>query len=488
VLTNKLLDTLWSNLQHPPLSYVGGDVKFEVVNPDASTTCAAATQNDTIEFKAPDSDVTLREHVPTAPDGLFQYRMPDGSYNNILTPNLGKAGTPYARSIRNIKRLHGVKPDPGLLFDLLMARDSDGKHFQENPAGISSMLFYHASIIIHDIFRTNRTDPNKSDTSSYLDLAPLYGSSLQDQLEIRTMKEGKLKPDTFHEKRLLGQPAGVNVMLVLYNRFHNYVVDILLKINEGRRFTLGCPPDASPEDRARAVAKQDHDLFNTGRLIVGGLYIQICLHDYLRAITNTHHSKSDWTLDPRVEMSKQFDPDGTPRGVGNQVSVEFNLLYRFHSCISKKDERWINDFFLQLFPGRKPEDLENVSWVELGQALLAFEQRTPKDPSVRTFGGLERHADTGKFKDEDLARVLKQAMDDPAGIFGARTIPKALKIVEILGIKQARKWQVASLNEFRDFFGLKRHDTFLGMSNCCLQIPPWSFMALLDVSETSIHA
>jgi len=35
-----------------------------------------------------------------------------------------------------------------------------------------------------------------------------------------------------------------------------------------------------------------------------------------------------------------------------------------------------------------------------------------------------------------------------------------LKHVEVLGIKQARKWQVASLNEFRKFFGLKEHKTF----------------------------
>jgi hypothetical protein len=37
-------------------------------------------------------------------------------------------------------------------------------------------------------------------------------------------------------------------------------------------------------------------------------------------------------------------------------------------------------------------------------------------------------------------------------------VPKALKVVEVLGILQARKWQVASLNEFREFFGLKRHE------------------------------
>ncbi|OTA83095.1 hypothetical protein M434DRAFT_16794 [Hypoxylon sp. CO27-5] len=463
-LTNQLIDTLWDNLQHPPLSYVGGDVKYEVVDPNKAggSHVPKPRPSDAIEFKAPDSDIILREHVPIAPDGLHHYRTPDGSFNNPIEPNLGRAGAPYAKTVRNTKRLHGVKPDAGLLFDLLMARDDE--HFKENPAGISSMFFYHAAIIIHDIFRTNRTDMNISDTSSYLDLAPLYGSSLGDQLEIRTMKEGKLKPDTFHEKRLLGQPAGVNVMLVLYSRFHNYVADILLKINENGRFTLSCPPDASPEDKALAYAKQDHDLFNTARLIVGGLYINICLHDYLRAITNTHHSKSDWTLDPRVAINKQFDGEGAPRGVGNQVSVEFNLLYRFHSCISKRDERWINGFFLKLFPGRKAEDLEDVSWTELGQALVTFEQNIPKDPSVRTFDGLERQAD-GTFKNEDLVRILKDAMEDPAGVFGARTIPKALKVVEVLGIIQGRKWQVASLNEFREFFGLKRYDTFTDINS-----------------------
>ncbi|KAF4461846.1 hypothetical protein FALBO_11355 [Fusarium albosuccineum] len=456
-LTNKLIDTLWGNLQHPPLSYVGGDVKYEVVNSDKPAHKHNCDVYDTIEFKAPDSDIMLREQVPQAPDGLHQYRMPDGSFNNILEPNLGRAGTPYAKSVRTEKRLHGVKPDPGLLFDLLMARDD--KNFKENPAGISSMLFYHAAIIIHDIFRTNRTDGNKSDTSSYLDLAPLYGSSLRDQLEIRTMKEGKLKPDTFHEKRLLGQPAGVNVMLVLYSRFHNYVADILLKINENSRFSLACTPESSPEDRAKAVAKQDHDLFNVARLITGGLYINICLHDYLRAITNTHHSKSDWTLDPRVAIDKQFDGEGVPRGVGNQVSVEFNLLYRFHSCISKRDERWINDFFLKLFPGQNPEDFEKLSLVDLGKALQKFEADTPADPSKRTFDDLKRGED-GKFKDEDLVRILKESMDDPAGTFGARMVPKALKVVEVAGIMQARKWQVASLNEFREFFGLKRYTKF----------------------------
>lgn len=456
-LTNKLIDTLWDNLQHPPLSYMGGDVKFEVAGdkPHEKPT-------DTIKYKSPENGVEITETMPQPPHAMYQYRTPDGSYNNILSPDLGRAGTPYAKTVHTAKNLHGVKPDPGLLFDLLMAREEGT--FKENPAGISSILFYHASIIIHDIFRTSRTNMNISETSSYLDLAPLYGSSLADQLEIRTMKEGKLKPDTFHEKRLLGQPPGVNVMLVMYNRFHNYVAEMLLKINENGRFTLAQFKNPTPEDIARAVAKQDHDLFNTARLIVGGLYVNICLHDYLRAITNTHHSDSSWTLDPRVDIDKHFDPEGAPRGIGNQVSVEFNLLYRFHSCISKRDEKWTNDFFQSQFPGKTVEDINKLDIYELLGALQKFFGTVDPDPSKREFGGLHRQ-DNGKFKDEDLVRVMKESMEDPAGCFGARMVPKALRVVEILGIMQGRKWQVASLNEFRDFFGLKRHKTFSDISS-----------------------
>lgn len=46
------------------------------------------------------------------------------------------------------------------------------------------------------------------------------------------------------------------------------------------------------------------------------------------------------------------------------------------------------------------------------------------------------------------------------GALGANNVPDILKPVEILGIIQARKWNVASLNEFRQFFHLKSYETF----------------------------
>ena len=47
-----------------------------------------------------------------------------------------------------------------------------------------------------------------------------------------------------------------------------------------------------------------------------------------------------------------------------------------------------------------------------------------------------------------------------AGAFGSRNVPAILKAVEILGIKQARSWNLATLNEFRAFFNLKKHESF----------------------------
>ncbi|PGH16315.1 hypothetical protein AJ79_01857 [Helicocarpus griseus UAMH5409] len=403
-ITNVLITKLWDSLDHPPINFQGPQ---------------------------------------------FYYRTPDGSYNNVHFPNLGKAGMPYARSIKSDTMLPPVRPDPGLLFDLLMKRE-DGQ-FKKNEGGISAMLFHHASIIIHDIFRTDRKDININNNSSYLDLSPVYGSSLEDQLKVRTMKDGLLKPDTFHDERLIGQSPGINVLLVLYSRFHNYVAQTLQLINEGRRFTARGDDEAS-------LAKLDEDLFQTARLITNGLYINISLHDYLRAITNTHHSDSTWTLDPRVDIPDTLAKSGPERGIGNQVTTEFNLLYRFHSCISQGDEKWLDEFFGEIFKSTgKP--IEELSLQDGLQALGRFEAMIPKDPSKRNFGGIERGED-GKFRDEDLVRILKDSMEDPAGSFGPKNTPKALRVVEILGIHQARQWRTASLNEFRKFFKLKPHETF----------------------------
>lgn len=404
-LTNTFVDELWDCLQHPPVSYLGDQ---------------------------------------------FTYRQADGSFNNIMYPHLGAANTPYARSVQPKTVLPGALPDPGLVFDAVFAREE----FKEHPNKVSSILFYWASLIIHDLFQTDHRNMNMSQTSSYLDLSPLYGDNQEDQNWIRTFKDGKLKADCFSESRMLGFPPGCGILLIMFNRFHNFVVEELAKINENGRFNK--PHPSLPPDMAKeAWEKYDNDLFQTGRLITCGLYINITLLDYLRTIVNLNRSNTTWTLDPRVDMAKVYGTDGTPRGVGNQVSAEFNLVYRWHSCTSKRDEQWTEDIYKNMFG--KPAS--EVPMDELLRGLAKWDKTLDKDPQKRPFAELKRGAD-GKYADDDLVKILTESIEDCAGSFGANNVPKALRAVEILGMNQARKWGLCTLNEFRKFFGLKPHDTF----------------------------
>ena len=154
-------------------------------------------------------------------------------------------------------------------------------------------------------------------------------------------------------------------------------------------------------------------------------------------------------------MSKIFGKDGTPSGVGNQVSAEFNLAYRWHSCISDRDDKWTRDLYKELFG----KEAEQVSLPELLQGLGKWEAGLPKDPQKRPFAGLKRDAD-GKLPDDELVELLTSSIEDTAGAFGPNNIPTALKAITVLGMQQSRVWNIGSLNEFRKFFGLKPHETF----------------------------
>ena len=334
----------------------------------------------------------------------------------------------------------GAQPDAGKLFDTLLKRKEPTNH----PNGISSMLFYLATVIIHDLFRTDHTDRAISSTSSYLDLAPLYGSNQKEQDLMRTRRDGKIHPDSFSEKRVHGFPPGVSVLLIMFNRFHNYVVENLAAINENNRFD----PNSS---------SYDEDLFQTGRLIVCGLYVNIILSDYIRTIVNLIQTKNTWRIDPRGEIK-----GGPPRGVGNQVSAEFNLIYRWHAAVSDRDAKWIEKTFAKFTGGKSPADL---TIPEMLKQLVKMDKELPDRPDEQPLldfdaNPIMRDKETGKFDDDALVKILTESIEDRANAFGAKQIPEALRVIEIMGIEQAREWQMCTLNEFRKYFNLTQYKSF----------------------------
>ena len=96
------------------------------------------------------------------------------------------------------------------------------------------------------------------------------------------------------------------------------------------------------------------------------------------------------------------------------VSAEFNLLYRFHSAISKRDSRWTDQFFKSIFGDK---DSQEIGLEEFYRGVLKYEASIPEEPSERVFGGLARNPSTGAFNDGDLVTILRESIEDPAGRF-----------------------------------------------------------------------
>ncbi|KAI0078682.1 linoleate diol synthase [Panus rudis PR-1116 ss-1] len=406
-IANKLVKLLYNDLPHPPATYIGNH---------------------------------------------YAYRQADGSCNNLSDPNMGKAGMPYARSVQQAHPLpRNQLPDAGLIFDTLLKRDKFVKH----PAGLSSLMFSFAALVIHTVFRTSHEDVNVNETSSYIDLAPLYGHNQEAQDKVRRRDgRGLLKNDAFAEDRLLLLPPATCVILVLFNRNHNYIARKLLEINERGTFQ---DPDMIPggPQRMTLLLQQEEEIFQTARLINCTWFASAVFSDYFSAILGLVRQGSSWSLNPFGEI-RNADHSLFERGRGNVCSVEFNCLYRWHATTSQEDEEWIHQVFGNLFPGADPDKLTINDMKAKAKDLQAQEP----DVSHWTFGNLKRNED-GFFNDAELAAVLNNSTDHAAGAFRARGTPQIMRLHEIMGIEQNRRWGVCSLNDFRKFLGLKPYSTFL---------------------------
>ncbi|KAG6830523.1 hypothetical protein H0H87_007821, partial [Tephrocybe sp. NHM501043] len=415
-MNNSVIGTLYNTIPHPPASYLGPNNSF---------------------------------------------RWADGGGNSLENPDLGRAGMPYARSVQGKAGLPRTSlPDPGLVFDAILKRKgvsgflskgiliTNFEQTQKHAGGMSTLIFAFAAIVTHSLFRTDHKNIHINNASSYLDLSPLYGDNqaAQDKVRDRASGRGLLYPDTFSEERLLFLPPAASVLLVLFSRNHNYIAKRLLKINEKKRWT-----DPVPTDPAR-LALQDEEIFQTAKLVNCGYFMSAIMGDYVAGFLGSSEG-CNWNMNA-------FDPIDNKelkvnRGLGNHVSVEFNILYRWHSTTSEKDQAWTEEIFKGIF-GDRP--FEELSLKDLGQVSKVFANVAP-NPADRTFAGLPRGPD-GKFNDDDLARILHDATEHPAGAFRGRGTPPVLRIVEIMGIEQSRAWGVCTMNEFRKFLGLKQFKTF----------------------------
>ncbi|KAJ6448679.1 hypothetical protein C8R47DRAFT_1230929 [Mycena vitilis] len=131
---------------------------------------------------------------------------------------------------------------------------------------------------------------------------------------------------------------------------------------------------------------------------------------YVGAILGLVRDGYSWRLDPSSQ-SREATHNLTPRGEGNVVLVEFNLLYRKISAL------------------------------------------------------LHRGAD-GRFKDSDVAEILYDSTSWCVGAYKARGIPEVLRVIEVLGIEQARRWGTCS--NLQLYVGLQAEEAKMPMAGAGL--------------------
>src|SRR6185369_8794934 len=73
----------------------------------------------------------------------YVYRHADGGYNNLQNPDVGRAGTPYSRSVQGKTGLPRTSlPDAGLVFDALLSSKGVIRLF---PRGFQACAYTRSS-------------------------------------------------------------------------------------------------------------------------------------------------------------------------------------------------------------------------------------------------------------------------------------------------------------------------------------------------------
>jgi len=194
--------------------------------------------NSGLSAKISDAFITMLWHdLPHPPPALAgpssRYRRHDGGNNSPWDPEMGKAGSPYSRSVPPMKPKGPNLPDPEDVFEALLKRKGP---FRKHPSGLNRLFFSFATVVIHECFQTHRPSQWINETSSYVDLSTLYGNTEKDQVRVRTYNNGLIYPDSIASERIMMMPPGVVAVLLLFSRNHNDIAEGLLSINEDGKY------------------------------------------------------------------------------------------------------------------------------------------------------------------------------------------------------------------------------------------------------------
>ncbi|KAM6494625.1 hypothetical protein JOM56_009248 [Amanita muscaria] len=319
------------------------------------------------------------------------------------------------------KPIDNQSPDETTYFQSVRT-SADGKNYPEAVTVFENILFGETKLSLNR-GDTNQASLNHNSTSPYFDLSPLYGSNDRETDTVRTKNgSGMLWPDCFFEDRLAPLPDAGPALLILWNRFHNHTAKYLLWHNEKDKNGNDTWINPSElEEGSQELLSQDDRIFNLARSITCINFMNIVKEDILKGLFGLPF------VGPSVEVDVLHDVRGLmdETRTGHCPTMEAYFLYD-----------------------------ESIYSTALPKATVA-----DRDLRRQNYRGLNRDTN-GYFDDGDLAGVLCDATEASAGTPGARSISKRDRERVIRKIKQGQKWNVCTLNEFRESLGLKRLQSF----------------------------
>ncbi|XP_041643471.1 prostaglandin G/H synthase 1 isoform X2 [Cheilinus undulatus] len=307
-------------------------------------------------------------------------------------------------------------PDPKVLAEKFFRR----RKFRPDPQGTNLMFAFMAQHFTHQFFKTKH-DVSGGFTKALghgVDASNIYGDNLERQLQLRFLKDGKLKyqlvkgevypptvsevpvhmvyPEGFPpEQRLaIGQEVfgilpGLTMYATIWLREHNRVCDIL---------------------KAEHPTWDDEQLFQTTRLIIIGEIINIIIEEYVQQLSGY---LLDLKFDPSLLFSSRFQ-------YSNRIALEFCQIYHWHPLMP--------DSFL-------------IDGEEIPYSQFIY------NTSLLMHYGVEKLVDAFSRQ--------------PAGQIGGgqNSHEVVLKVAEMV-IRESRAARVRPFNEYRKRFNLKPYTSF----------------------------
>ncbi len=325
-----------------------------------------------------------------------------------------------------------VKDDPPLetVAELFKRPEGGGA-----VSGKSTLLFpLFAQWFVDGFLRTDPDDPLKNQSTHEIDLSQLYGQTKDVTTQLRSGSGGRLKSQRINGQEFppyyFGEQGDVKLEFVNLplaypgsDRKAQTITDIPDEVHQ-RLFALGIPrgnihygfvmmstlflrEHNRIADRIGRAHRDwnDERVFQTARNTLIVMLINVVIEDYINHITPI---KFPLFVEPGIGVHEKWYRQ-------NWMSIEFNLLYRWHSLV----------------PSR----------VRVGGTQRVFS---------------ELQWDTRPVTDHGLAALFDEASKQPCGTISLRNTDRFLLPTEKTSIDIGRKADLASYNAYRERCGFPR--------------------------------